>query len=363
MFARGPAATTRQARGAAPWGGDPEDRAGEAERERVIGVIGGSGFIGTWLVTALREQGLAVRIVDRRPSEAHPELWVGADVRHLDQLRVACAGCAVLYNLAAEHRDDVQPRRLYDEVNVEGARNVARVAAELGVTRLLFTSTVAVYGLRGDEPDESAPPAPFNDYGRTKLLAEEVYRAWAAADPARGLTIVRPTVVFGPGNRGNVYELLRQLARGRAVVIGDGRNRKSMAYVGNVAAFLVHALGFGPGVHLYNYVDKPDLNMNELVELVGRTLTGKAPRPLRVPYLPGLLLGRACDLVAWLTRRRLAVSAVRIQKYAASTRFAADRLAASGFGPRHDLREALVATIRHEFGRRELGPAEASALP
>ena len=323
----------------------------------MIGVIGGSGFIGTWLVAALREQGRPVRIIDRQASTTYPELWVGADVRHLDQLRVACAGCTALYNLAAEHRDDVEPRRLYDEVNVDGARNVAAVAAELAITHLVFTSTVAVYGLPREEVDEEAPTAPFNDYGRTKLLAEAVFRGWAGAGPGRSLTIVRPTVVFGPDNRGNVYELLAQIAKGRRIVVGDGRNRKSMAYVGNVAAFLAHALRFGPGIHLFNYVDKPDLDMNELVGLVGHTLTGQPARPLRVPYLPGLAAGLACDLVARLTGRRFPVSAVRIRKYAASTRFAAARLAATGFDPRHDLREALVTTIRHEFGAADAAPA------
>ena len=51
-----------------------------------------------------------------------------------------------MYNLAAEHRDDVRPRSLYDEVNVEGAKNVCRVAEEKGINRIIFTSSVAVYG-------------------------------------------------------------------------------------------------------------------------------------------------------------------------------------------------------------------------
>ena len=78
----------------------------------------------------------------------------------------------------------------------------------------------------------------------------------------RSLVIVRPTVVFGEGNRGNVYNLLRQIASRRFLMFGDGRNKKSMAYVENVAAFIEYSLSFKKGVHIYNYIDKPDFDMN-----------------------------------------------------------------------------------------------------
>ena len=186
-----------------------------------IGVIGGSGFIGTWLVRLLLTRDHAVRIIDVNPSQSHPDLWVAADVRDRDALYAACRGCDVLYNLAAEHRDDVRTVDLYHQVNVDGAHNTCDVAEQLRVDRLIFTSTVAVYGLPEGEVDETAATRPFNEYGRTKLEAERAFRAWAERGPERSLTIVRPTVVFGPGNRGNVHLLLEQIARGRSIVIGD----------------------------------------------------------------------------------------------------------------------------------------------
>jgi GlcNAc-P-P-Und epimerase len=312
-----------------------------------IGVIGGSGFIGTWLDELLLTRAHAVRIIDVNPSRSHLDLWAAADVRDRDALYGACCGCNVLYNLAAEHRDDVRPVELYHQVNVLGARNTCDVAEQLGIDRLVFTSTVAVYGLPEDEVDETAATRPFNEYGRTKLEAEQVFRVWAERVAGRCLTIVRPTVVFGPGNRGNVYLLLEQIAKGRPVVIGDGRNRKSMAYVGNLAEFLVHALGFGPGLHLYNYVDKPDLDMNGLVALANETL-GRG-RPIRIPYAFGMAAGAVCNWLAWLTGHQLPISRIRLRKYTADTRFAADRMASTGFKPRLSVHDALVATIRHEF--------------
>jgi nucleoside-diphosphate-sugar epimerase len=323
----------------------------------VIGVIGGSGFIGSALVRALRHARPAVRVIDSAPSRAYPDAWIEADVRDRDALHQACRGCDVLYNLAAEHRDDVRPLELYRQVNVGGAQHTCDIAEQLGIERLIFTSTVAVYGMQEGEADETAATRPFNEYGRTKLEAEQVFRAWAERGAGRSLTIVRPTVVFGPDNRGNVYTLLEQIARGRAVVVGDGRNRKSMAYVGNVAGVLVHALTFGPGVHVFNYADKPDLDMNELTELARAALGQHRARTLRIPYVVGVGAGIISDLAARLTGRSFPVSAIRVRKYRANTQFANARVLATGFVPPHDLRDALVATIRHEFGAPEERPS------
>jgi GlcNAc-P-P-Und epimerase len=331
----------------------------------MIGVIGGSGFIGTALVRGLIARGREVRIIDRAPSAAYPGAWVEADVRDRAALAAAVGGCTALYNLAAEHRDDVQPATLYHETNVLGAENVCAAADAHGVERIVFTSTVAVYGTSASELDESAPLRPFNEYGRTKLQAERVYGAWAERGSGRSLTVVRPTVVFGPDNRGNVYVLLAQIARGRAVVVGDGSNRKSMAYVENVAGVLEHALNFGPGVHVYNYVDKPDLSMNELTALARTALGDGHDQSVRIPYALGLGAGLVADLAARLTGRRFPVSAVRVRKYRANTQFANARVLATGFVPRHDLRDALIATIRHEFGSSgpDAAPEPAAVRP
>jgi nucleoside-diphosphate-sugar epimerase len=318
----------------------------------VIGIVGGSGFIGTVLARTLSAEGRPVRLIDRAPSRAYPERWRPADVRDALALSAAIAGCTTLYHLAAEHRDDVRPATRYHDVNVRGAEHLCAAAEAHRIERMLFVSSVAVYGAADHELDEAAPLRPYSEYGRSKVAAEQVFCRWAARAPGRSLTIIRPTVVFGPGNRGNVFELIAQIARGRAIVIGDGCNRKSLAYVENLADFLVHALRFGPGRHIYNYADKPDPDMNGLVTLTGEALGVDRGRPVHLPYGLGLGVGLGCDLLARLTARRLAVSAARIRKYAATTRFANARCLASGFTPRHDLHDALVTTIRREFGAR-----------
>lgn len=319
-----------------------------------ITLIGGSGFIGTKLAADLWHAGAYVTIADTHPTPAYPDFFRQADIRDLSALRTACAGSDVIINLAAAHRDDVRPQSLYTDINVTGSENVCKVAEELGIKTIIFTSSAAVYGLQGGEPDENSPHLPINEYGRTKSKAEAVYRAWQEKDPSnRCLVIVRPTVVFGIGNRGNVYTLIEQIVRGRFVMIGDGSNRKSMAYVDNVSAFLVHCLNFGPGVHVFNYVDKPDLSMTELVGMI-RGLLGKGSGTgLSLPKPLGTVAGTGFDILARLTGKTFPISRVRIEKFCATTIFSAKKIEGTAFKPPKDLKQALEETIKAEFGANQ----------
>jgi nucleoside-diphosphate-sugar epimerase len=315
-----------------------------------ISVIGGSGFIGTRLCRRLKQNAIVdFAIIDKAVSATFPEKVRIADVRSVEALRATVSENSVIINLAAEHRDDVRPLSLYDEVNVEGARNLCTMAREKHVNTIVFTSSVAVYGFAPLNTDESGAIAPFNDYGRTKYEAEQVFKAWQAEAPAdRTLVIVRPTVAFGEQNRGNVYNLLRQIASGRFMMVGDGKNRKSMAYVENVAAFLEYAVSFKPGVHIYNYIDKPDFTMNQLVGTVNRMLGKSEEIGFRLPYTVGFMIGKTFDLVAAITGKRLAISSIRVKKFCANSMFNTS-IEKSGFVAPIPLGEALERTVRHEF--------------
>lgn len=314
-----------------------------------IVLIGGSGFIGTRLTKRLLDKGYSVKILDKVKSLTYPDLWIKGDVRNRSSLLSALEGCDVIYNLAAEHRDDVRPRSLYWDVNVRGAENVCSAAEELGIKKIIFTSSVAVYGFTNGETDETGELRPFNDYGRTKLEAEKVYQEWQKRDKNRALTIIRPTVVFGEGNRGNVYNLLQQIAKGRFIMVGKGDNIKSMTYVENVVSFLVYAINFDKGCHIYNYVDKPDLNMNTLVTLVKKELGKDGKIGFRIPYPIGYLGGLIFDIIARATNKKFPISAIRIKKFCSDTQFASSTIKDTGFTPPFTLTEGLERTIRYEF--------------
>lgn len=321
-----------------------------------IVILGGSGFIGTRLAARLKELGREIRIGDLKPSDSFSDLCTQCDVRNASTMQGILLDAGSIINLAAEHRDDVRPISRYYETNVKGARQVCQAATKSGIQTLVFTSSAAVYGFQPFPVDEAGPFEPFNPYGQTKLEAEGIYRAWAEEDPARSLVIIRPTVVFGEGNRGNVYNLLRQIASGRFMMVGPGTNKKSMAYVGNIAEALIYALSLGPGIHIFNYADTPDLNMNELVALVNKSLGRSGSTRWRIPLPLAMAGGRVLDVLAHATGRTFPISAIRVRKFCESTQFKADRVHSIGFSPAYSLQEGLSRTIQMEFRTNKRTP-------
>ena len=315
-----------------------------------IYIVGGSGFVGTRLVRRIKDkEGYNPFIVDKSPSKLFPELTKLGDVRSEGQIQELISENSVIINLAAEHRDDVTPKSLYYETNVQGARNICEVANKKNIQQIIFTSSVAIYGFAPVGTNESGKVAPFNDYGRTKWEAEKIYKEWQLEDPEnRSLVIVRPTVIFGERNRGNVFNLLRQIASNKFLMIGDGLNRKSMAYVENVAAFLEYSLDFKQGVHIYNYIDKPDFTMNSLVAHVNKLLGRPSEIKFRLPFSLGLLIGSCFDLVAKITGKKFPISAIRVKKFCANSVYES-AIESTGFIPPVPLMDAIEKTVRFEF--------------
>ena len=304
------------------------------------------------MVSRLMKKDVPTRVGDLKQSEAFPRIWTSCDVRDGKTLRTLFSEAKAVINLAAEHRDDVRPVSRYHETNVEGASEVCLAARDTGISKIIFASSAAVYGFHPLPVDEGGPFLPFNPYGETKLKAEGIYQTWAHEDPSRTLVIIRPTVVFGEGNRGNVYNLLHQVATGKFMMVGPGTNRKSMAYVGNLVDFLIHTLSLDPGIHIFDYVDGPDMNMNTLVDHVAGCLGKSKGKYLRIPKPVALAGGYLLDGIARVTGRKFPISAVRVQKFCENTQFRADRLAQSGFKAPCSLSEGLLRTIEFEFPRK-----------
>ncbi|WP_054113709.1 NAD-dependent epimerase/dehydratase family protein [Marinagarivorans algicola] len=312
-------------------------------------VIGGSGFIGTRLCKRLR--GIAAVkfvILDKQESEVFPGSTLICDIEDYDDLeRQFPNDIDLVINLAAEHKDNIQPKSRYHDVNVIGQQNICSVMQKKGIKRHIFTSSVAVYGFVTKETFEDGSYQPFHEYGQSKLDAEKVLDKWYESG-AEQHSVIRPTVVFGEGNRGNVYNLLRQIASGKFLMIGDGANRKSMAYVENVAAFIEFLILNGDGYQVFNYVDKPDFNMNELYLEVNKAL-GKRPKSIRIPYFLGLLAGYAFDFLSVFTRKEFPISAIRVKKFCGTTQFGSINIDKAGFKAPISVASGLAATVEAEF--------------
>lgn len=317
-----------------------------------ITFIGGSGFVGTRLIELLKEDSTnyaKIRNIDLLQSHFHPEVTEIGDVR--DQAcmneKLQDTDCVVL--LAAQHRDDVHPTSLYYETNVGGMEKTLKAMEKNGVKRIVFYSSVAVYGLNKKNPNEEHPADPFNHYGKSKWQAEVVLQEWYKTHPDWNINIIRPTVIFGERNRGNVYNLLKQIASGKFLMVGNGNNKKSMAYVGNIVAFTKFLMeNKTTGYNVYNYIDKPDFNMNELVGHVSKVLNKHIPTT-HFPYWLGMLGGYGFDLLAKITGKKLTVSSVRVKKFCATTEFDATKVKETGFKAPYTLGEGLARTLEFEF--------------
>lgn len=314
---------------------------------KMISIIGGAGFIGTNLCQSLSDRQINFEIIDLKRSKRFPKNSKIADVRDTQSLVDTIEGDVVV-NLAAVHRDDVLDPGEYFDTNVIGARNVSIVCEQKSIEKIIFTSSVAVYGSVTKPTDENGEINPFNEYGRTKILAENEFENWRERTGNR-LIIVRPTVVFGEGNRGNVFNLLDQISKGHFIMVGSGKNLKSMAYVGNVVAFLEQCIETDLEYGLFNYVDSPDFDMNQLVSTVKSLLGYKNNKSLRLPFWLGLVLGNLADILNKVARLNVPISSVRVRKFCMSTQFISSKGDLDDFIPKFSLEEGLINTIKSEF--------------
>jgi len=314
-----------------------------------ITLIGASGFVGTRLIDLLKQSSVELQNIDKQQSAFHPEITTIANVLDKEKITSLLKNTDLVVLLAAEHRDDVSPVSLYYDVNVGGMKNTLEAMEANSIKRIIFTSSVAVYGLNKENPNEEHEKDPFNHYGKSKWQAEQVLQEWHKNHPDWNINILRPTVIFGERNRGNVYNLLKQIASGRFLMVGNGNNLKSMAYVGNIVDFIKFLIeNKTSNYNVFNYIDKPDFSMNKLVALVSKVLKKHIPAT-HFPVFLGMLGGYCFDILAFITRKKLPISSVRVKKFCATTQFDSTKAMASGFVPTYSLEEGLSRTLDFEF--------------
>jgi len=196
-------------------------------------VTGASGALGPQVVAALAAAGYAVRVLVRQ-SPSPGRLPGGVDVQLGDitdasAVAAAMAGCqAVVHMAALLHIVDPAPalRAEYERINVGGTANIVAAALSAGVARLIFFSTIAVYGDSGGQIlDENTRPQPTTLYGQSKLAAEQIVAQARCADGQPLGVILRLSAVYGAGVKGNYERLLHALARDRFLPLGRGQNR------------------------------------------------------------------------------------------------------------------------------------------
>jgi UDP-glucose 4-epimerase len=276
-------------------------------------ITGGSGFIGSHVVDRVLAAGHEPRLFDLVQSPYRPPRSVDTvvgDIVDPDAVRAALAGCDAAIHLAAVADVDrvaLDPT-LTERVNVRGTQVVLEAAREVGVERVLFASTVWVYGeTNGGAPvDEDTPlPLPRHFYTATKLAGElycSAYRDLYGLEP----TILRLGIPFGPRARPTTV-VAAFVARARAgqplTIAGDGRQARRFVFVEDLADGIVAALRPEAAGRVYNLVGSELVTVRtiadvvrELVADVGTTWVEERTGDLRAADVSG---ARASRELGW----------------------------------------------------------------
>lgn len=305
-------------------------------------LFGGAGFIGTHLAVYLEQQGTFDRIILADVAEPPRADAVRRciDVRQpIPRDLAEPAERTVLFNLAAVHRTPGHPTHEYYEANVLGAINVTEFAEAIGATEIVFTSSIAVYGPDEETKHEDTLPAPESAYGWSKLLAEEVHRAWQRRDPGHRLTIVRPAVIFGSGENGNFTRLAQALRRGSFVFPGRRDTIKACGYVGELVRSMDVVHGQGASYTLYNFCYDRPYTIADICEAFQRVGGVRGPRGT-VPLPLMKLAASGFEFLSALGFKN-SISRERIAKLVRSTNIEPGYLVRTGYVYETDLDEAL----------------------
>jgi nucleoside-diphosphate-sugar epimerase len=250
-------------------------------------VTGATGAVGPQVVASLLEAGCGIRTLslDSPPRGLWPkdiDAQIG-DVTDPSVVRAAMQGIDAVIHLAALlHIVNPPPvlQREYERINVGGTATVVEAARRAHVGRLVFFSTIAVYGdSAGRVLTEDSPPDPDSFYAHTKLAAERIVMA-AKRDDGQPLgTVLRLGAVYGRGIKGNYRRLLLALARRRFLPIGPGTNRRSLVYDKDVArAALLAVRHPDASGRIFNVTDGQFHTMNDIIETLCNALGRRPPR-------------------------------------------------------------------------------------
>jgi nucleoside-diphosphate-sugar epimerase len=308
-------------------------------------VTGDAGFIGQHLTGRLLDQGHAVIGIDICRKNPVTPLYRLLDGNICDGglMEKSLKGVDLIIHLAAKHHDFGISREEYFAVNEGGTKNILRAASRACVKKLLFFSSVAVYGKF--EADDQTAPSPVNDYGESKLAAEKAIGDWVQQDDSRSAVIVRPVIVFGTNNFANMYNLIDKVVRKRFYWVGEGGNVKSVAYVENVVDATLFLLArMKPGFETYNYSDEPHLTVRRVVQAIAKYGNVPAPR-LKIPFYLAETGGRIMDFAAKRTGINFPITGARINKFNSQTFFRSEKLRQLGWKQPVSLEDGFKRTV------------------
>lgn len=252
-------------------------------------ITGGSGYFGSLLRDRLKAHGQSVRIFDISDAGDRPKdvEFVAGDIRDENRVRVACAGCEVVYHCVAQV-PLAKDKHLFNSVNIQGTENLLRSALAVKARKVIYVSSSAVFGAPKTNPvTEQTAPSPAEAYGRAKLEGETLCRTFA--QKGLDVSVVRPRTIMGHGRLGIFQILFEWIRTGYNVpVLGGGGNIYQFVHADDLAEACILAAA-RPGPATYNCGTDRFGSMREVLEhLCQHAKTGSRVRS--VPLAPAVAM-------------------------------------------------------------------------
>jgi nucleoside-diphosphate-sugar epimerase len=315
---------------------------------KAILLTGCSGYIGRTLVPQLKQRGVPVVGLDRKPyGRRNLDEFIEGDLRDDALLGQIPSEIDTVCHLAAAKDDWGLSDQEYFSDNVIATRKLLKTGTARGIRNWLFFSSVAVLGPSVQPLSESAPFSPEGAYGASKAAGEKLFWQLAEKEPAAKITIIRPSVVFGPDNppNTNIYRLIHSIQNNRFVMIGKGDTIKTCSYIDNlIEATLFLLERMSEGVQTFIYVDEPKLSTANIIAQISMLLK-KDPPKWHIPLGVAAPLAHVADIAATVTRTDLPITAARIKKFCRSTNYDGSALRNLGFRPSVAIEDALRRTV------------------
>jgi nucleoside-diphosphate-sugar epimerase len=318
-------------------------------------VFGGSGFIGTHLIKLLKEtvvtendkiydldivmpgeEGVVPGIVEQIEGVEYIRL----DVRQPIELDFAPTKDDIIFNLAAVHRTPGHEDYEYFETNIRGAENVTAFAEKYNIRKILFTSSIAPYGAAEELKKETTLPTPNTPYGISKLVAEKIHEKWQYGDAEhRELTIVRPGIVYGKGEHGNMTRLYWGQRKRYFFYTGRKDTIKACIYVKELVQFFKYRMidNSFVGSDIYNCTFEPAFNIQQICETMQKATDMKR----HIPLVPGGLLMTAARILGPLGGKKVGIHPARVKKLMISTNICGKKLAGTEYQFHYTLEESF----------------------
>ena len=316
-------------------------------------IFGGSGYIGTKLLEFFLEQTSFDKyfICDIKPLVGfEPKIKEGIvvynniDVRKDIDLTIQEIDInnSWIFNFAAIHREPGHNFHEYFDTNIPGAKNINVFAEKTGIKNIFFTSSIAPYGRSLEQRTENSNLYPETAYGISKSMAEKIHQIWLAKDKTRRLVIVRPSVIFGPNDPGNVYRMIKSLKKGTFVLPDGGKVIKAYGYVYG----LVESIDFTINqkkdrLIVYNYAENPLTDLKGMTKIAKNELNYKKPT-LSVPTFILVFIAGIIQLLSKIIGKQSPIHPVRVKKAGFPTNIKPQYLIDNGFNFKYNFKAALT---------------------